>query len=205
MTYRDISKGEAMRYGYARVSSEQQHLDRQIEALKAAGVDDRCIFSDKESGAKESRPELDKLIGTLREGDTLVIVSFDRLARSTSQLLSLTERFKESGVDLVSLKERIDTSTPQGKLFFTISAAFAEFERSIIKERQAEGIAVAKRKGVRFGRPPIDEEKMRAAVWAYRNTSESVADIAKNTGVNRSSLYRYLKENGIERSGVGKQ
>lgn len=194
-----------MKYGYARVSSEQQHLDRQVEALKAAGVDDRCIFSDKESGAKESRPELDRLIGTLREGDTLVIVSFDRLARSTSQLLSLTERFKESGVDLVSLKERIDTSTPQGKLFFTISAAFAEFERSIIKERQAEGIAVSKRKGVRFGRPPIDEEKMRAAVWAYQNTPESVAVIAKNTGVNRSSLYRYLKENGIGRCGTGKQ
>lgn len=189
-----------MRFGYARVSTREQHLDRQIVALEAAGVDPANIYQDKESGAKASRPALDELLKVLREGDTLVIMSFDRLARSTRQLLELSERFDRQGVNLVSLHENIDTTTPQGKLFFTISAAFAEFERELIKERQREGIETAKAKGVKFGRPETDPEDMDAAIRMYRAGGVSVAEICKRTGVSRAALYRKLKADGISRA-----
>lgn len=127
-------------FGYIRVSTAEQNEARQVEALKAAGVEDKYLFIDKISGVKASRPALDDMLGKLREGDTVAVVSFDRLARSTKQLLSLAEQFEDMGVNLVSLHEQIDTRSAQGKLFFTISAAFAEFERSIIKQRQAEGL-----------------------------------------------------------------
>lgn len=188
-----------MIFGYARVSTREQHLDRQLEALKKAGVDSANVFCDKESGAKASRPALDDLLSRLRGGDTLVIVSFDRLARSTAQLLSLTEEFRQTGVNLISLKEQIDTSTPQGKFFFTITAAVAEFEREIIKERQAEGIATSKERGVKFGRPATDAEKMDTAVKLYQGGGLSVAKICERTGVSRAALYRKIKAEGITR------
>lgn len=188
-----------MRFGYARVSTAEQHLDRQLAALEAAGVERGNIFCDKMSGAKADRPQLEELLSRLRDGDTVVIVSFDRLARSTRQLLELSERFRAGGVNLVSLHESIDTTTPQGKLFFTISAAFAEFEREIIRERQREGIEVAKAKGVRFGRPETDPVSMDSATRLYQAGGVSVSEICQRTGVSRAALYRKLKQDGITR------
>lgn len=186
-----------MRLGYARVSTKEQNLDRQLDQLEAAGVDK--IFSDKISGAKESRPELDKLLTTLREGDTVIVCSYDRLARSSKQLFDLAEKFEANGVALVSLKEGTDTSTPQGRFFFAMCAAMAQFERELIKERQAEGIAAAKARGRKFGRPATDASKMEKAIKLYRNGGISVSEICQSTGVSRAPLYRALKDKGIKR------
>ena len=186
-----------MRYGYARVSTQEQNLERQLSALNAANVD--RIFTDKESGAKASRKGLNELLSLLREGDVVIVHSFDRLARSTRQLLDLSEKFKALGVDFISLKEQVDTSTPQGKLYFTISSAFAEFEREMIRQRQAEGIAnyKAKHNGKGAGRPRISDEKKEAVVKLYEGGMTSQDDIASTLGLSRSSVHNILKARGL--------
>lgn len=184
---------QGYKFGYARVSATDQSLDRQIEALKAQGIEDTRIFTDKISGVKESRPGLDDMISRLRPGDSVTVLSFDRAARSTKQLIALAETLQNMDVDFVSTKEQIDTTTPQGKLFFTISAAFAEFERDMIKQRQAEGIAIAKANGKYRGKPPVDETKLDAAMSLFRDRDKnglSVREIAETTGVSRSTIYR---------------
>lgn len=186
-------------FGYARVSTRHQHEDRQVKALSEYGIRQEDIYVDKVSGLKEHRPALDKLLSLLQEGDTVVVSSFDRLARSTKQLLELAERFQKEGVRLVSLKENLDTSTPQGKLFFTISAAFAEFERSLIEERREEGTEIAKERGVKFGRPESSEEKIEAAISLYLDGKLSVDSIAKTCGISRATIYNKLKARGISR------
>lgn len=186
-------------FGYARVSTRHQHEDRQVKALSEYGIRQEDIYVDKVSGLKEHRPALDKLLSLLQEGDTVVVSSFDRLARSTKQLLELAERFDKEGVRLVSMKENLDTSTPQGKLFFTISAAFAEFERSLIEERREEGTEIARERGVKFGRPESSEEKIEAAISLYLDGKLSVDSIAKTCGVSRATIYNKLKARGISR------
>lgn len=186
------------RFGYARVSAADQSLERQIEALKAQGIEDSRIFTDKISGVKESRPGLDDMLSRLRPGDSVTVLSFDRAARSTKQLIALAETLQSMGVDFASIKERIDTTTPQGKLFFTISAAFAEFERDMIKQRQAEGIAIAKANGKYRGKPPVDETKLDAAMSLFRDRKSnglSVREISETTGVSRSTIYREANKN----------
>lgn len=189
-----------MKFGYARVSTQEQHLDRQLAALDAAGVEPKNVFTDKASGAKADRAALADVLGRLREGDTLVVASFDRLARSTEQLLTLSNELAAQGVNLVSLKEQIDTTTPQGRFFFTVTAAVAEFERELIKERQREGIATARAKGVKFGRPATDAEAMDTAMRLYAAGGVSVAGICERTGVSRAALYRKIKAEGVTRT-----
>lgn len=190
-----------MRIGYARVSSASQNLSRQIEALKAAGVNEENIFQEKESGASGERMEFERMLDFLREGDAVVVCSFDRLARSTKDLLQLAETLEGRGVDLVSLSEQIDTSTPQGKLFFTISAAFAEFERAIIRERQAEGIAIAKAQGRMGGRPRVPKEKLDVACALYQEGSYKMSEIEKIAGCSYGTIYREINRRGIEHRG----
>lgn len=180
-------------FGYCRVSSESQNLARQIDALKAAGVEERYLFTEKVSGAKSSRPELDRMLSLLRSGDTVVISSLDRLARSTKQLLELAERFDSDGVALVSLHENLDTSTPQGKFIYTVMAAMAEMERSLTRERQREGIEAAKARGESGGRPRVDKETIRKALTLYHSGNYSVSQVCKETGIGTSTLYRYLR------------
>lgn len=184
--------GNCTTYAYARVSTVEQNLARQMEAFAAHGVDKANIFSDKMSGSIERRPALDDLISRLRRGDTVVVMSFDRLARSTRQLLELSERFCEMGVNLVSLKENLDTGTPQGKLFFTISSAFAEFERAIIRERQAEGIAAARAEGRPMGRPraKVDEGSLNLMVHMESLGEITAADAAKRLGISERTYRR---------------
>ena len=186
-----------MIFGYARVSTKELNLDRQLDQLNSAGVE--RIFSDKISGAKEQRPEPDKMLDALREGDTVVICSYDRLARSSKQLFDLAERFEREGVALVSLKEGTNTATPQGRFFFAMCAAMAQFERELIKERQAEGIAAAKARGRKFGRPSTDADKMDTALRLYQDGGLSVKEICERAGVSRAPLYRAIKERGIIR------
>ena len=186
-----------MDFFYARVSTVEQNLDRQLAIAKEKGFSDNCIFADKISGAKEDRPALNDLLSRLREGDSITVLSLDRLARSTLQLYKLADEFDRQGVSLISLKESVDTSTAQGKLFFGICAVFAEFERALIKERQAEGIAVAKEKGVKLGRKPTDKNKKDVAVTLYLNTDKSVNDICAQVGIGRSTFYNVLAERNI--------
>jgi len=146
--------------GYARVSTQDQNLDAQLDALKSAGAE--RIYSDKISGAARTRPELDQMMEHLRDGDVVVVAKYDRLARSPSNLLQIVEGFKEKGTGFQSLAEDIDTTTPSGKLIFHVFGSIAEFERERISERTKEGLEAAKRRGKRRGRPlPLPERKKR--------------------------------------------
>jgi len=177
-------------FGYARVSTEAQNLDRQLDALKRYGVD--SIYNEKMTGTKKDRPELMKMLDRITEGDTIVIESLSRLGRSTKDLIELVELFERKKVHLVSLKEPIDTSTPTGKLLFTLMSALAQFERDTIAERTREGLRSARARGRIGGRPKIDEAKVKQAVKLYNTRQYSVKEIEELTGVKKATLYRNL-------------
>ena len=177
-------------FGYARVSTEQQNLDRQLDMLTQYGVD--YIFNEKMTGTKRDRPELNKLLDRLMAGDTVVVESLSRLGRSTKDLIELVELFEKKQVHLVSLKEQIDTSTPAGKLLFTLMSAIAQFERDVIAERTREGLNAAR--GRIGGRPRANQQKVRQAVKLYQTGQYSVREIEELTGVKKSTLYRRLDE-----------
>lgn len=181
-----------MIYGYARVSTADQNLDRQIIALKHWEVDE--IFTEKMSGTKKNRPELDRLLGLLEAGDTVIVESLSRLGRSTKNLIELVELFQEKGVHLVSLKESIDTTTPSGKLLFTLMSAIAQFERDIIAERTAEGLSAARARGRVGGRPRTKKEKLAPALRLYATGEYTLKEIEEITGIKKSTLYRYLQK-----------
>lgn len=174
--------------GYARVSTEAQNLDRQLDALKRYGVD--SIYNEKMTGTKKDRPELMKMLDRITEGDTIVIESLSRLGRSTKDLIELVELFERKKVHLVSLKESIDTSTPTGKLLFTLMSALAQFERDVIAERTKEGLKSARARGRMGGRPRFDEAKVKQAVKLYNTRQYSVKEIEELTGVKKATLYR---------------
>lgn len=180
-------------FGYARVSTEQQNLDRQIDALQKYGVD--LIFNEKMTGTKRNRPELSKLLDRMTEGDTVVIESLSRLGRSTKDLIELTELFQSKGVHLVSLKESIDTNTSTGKLLFTLMSAIAQFERDVIADRTREGLRAARVRGRVGGRPRISADAVKKAVKLYRTGQYSIREIEELTGVKKSTLYRNLQKN----------
>ena len=189
-----------VRFAYARVSSKEQCLDRQLEMFYSVGIDRKNVFCDKISGVKKDRPALNDLLSRLRKGDSVTVVSFDRLARSTKQLFEISEQLEEMGVDLISLKENVDTSTPQGKLVFQIFASISEFQRNIIRENQREGIEIAKRDGKMKGRPKVSKDKLDAAISLYVNSDTSVRQIEKTIGISRGTLYKELKARGLSRS-----
>lgn len=181
-------------FGYARVSTKQQNELRQVEQLKEYGIAEEDIYTDKISGVRQDRPAMKDLMKQLREGDTLVILSFDRLARSLHDLLDYVERFEALGVNLVSLKEKIDTTTPQGKLWLNIAGSFAQYERDMIRQRQAEAYQIAKENGKSIGRPKKNEEAKRAAIALYEKGEMSVSEILAATGLSKATFYRALKE-----------
>lgn len=175
-------------FGYARVSTEQQNLDRQLDLLKAHGVD--YIYNEKMTGTRKDRPELTKLLDRMTEGDTVVIESLSRLGRSTKDLIELVELFEKRGIHLVSLKESIDTSTSTGKLLFTLMSAIAQFERDVIADRTREGLKAARARGRRGGRPGTDVNKLRQALKLYETRQHTVREIEELTGVKKATLYR---------------
>lgn len=179
-------------FGYARVSTEQQNLDRQLDMLTQYGVD--YIFNEKMTGTKRNRLELNKLLDRLMAGDTIVVESLSRLGRSTKDLIELVDLFEKKQVHLVSLKEQIDTSTPAGKLLFTLMSAIAQFERDVIAERTREGLNAARARGRVGGRPRANEQKVKQAVKLYQTGQYSVREIEELTGVKKSTLYRYKME-----------
>ena len=179
-------------FGYARVSTEQQNLDRQLDMLQQYGVD--YLYNEKMTGTKRNRPELEKLLERLTEGDTVVVESLSRLGRSTKDLIWLMETFNNKGVNLVSLKESIDTTTSTGKLLFTLMSALAQFERDVLADRTREGLAAARARGRKGGRRPVDKEAVCKAVKLYKTKQYTVSEITELTGVRKTTLYKNLHE-----------
>lgn len=188
-----------MKIGYGRVSSQEQHPEAQEDALLLAGCEK--VFIDKASGKLASRPELDKALLMLREGDSLVITKLDRLGRSLKNLITLSEELKERGVALVVLDQGIDTSTPIGRMFYQILGAVAEFERELIVERTHDGLAAARARGRVGGRKKALKPRQAAlAREMYDELGEdgkrkhTVQHIAEELGVSRPTIYRYLEK-----------
>jgi len=181
-----------MNIGYARVSGNNQNLDMQLDALTKA--DCIKIFEEKETGRRKDRPELKSMIEMLREGDRVIVYKLDRIGRSTKHLIELIELFREKGVEFVSLHENIDTSTPTGRLFFHFMAALAEFEREMIIERTKSGLAAARSRGKKGGRPRTDKKQIDKALKLYDSKAYSVKEITDLTGISHQTLYRYLRQ-----------
>lgn len=180
-----------MKIGYCRVSTDDQDLNAQVIELSNFGCSK--IISDVASGIKQ-RVELDKLLKSgLREGDTLVVYRLDRLGRSLSDLLNIFKVLNEKQIYFVSLSENIDTSTPQGKLLFSISGAFAEYERSIISERTKLGLKYAKKRGIKLGRPKGINSDIALYALDLKNKGKSAKDISNILKISKSTVYRYLK------------
>jgi DNA invertase Pin-like site-specific DNA recombinase len=175
--------------GYARVSTRDQNLNPQIDALKAAGAE--TIFREKISGARADRPQLAKLMASLKAGDIVTVTKLDRLGRSTRELLELIERIGKAGASFRSLGDPLwDTSSSQGRLLSTLLAAIADFERDLIRERTGAGRERAMAAGVKFGRKPKLSDYQRAEAVKRRAAGETLADIAKSYGVSLTMISR---------------
>lgn len=180
--------------GYVRVSTEEQHEDRQLVTMEKYGVEK--IFQEKVSGKNTDRPELQRMLyDFVREGDTIVIHDFSRLARSTKDLLGIVELLQEKKVTLISAKENVDSSTPTGKLMLTMIGAINEFERANLLERQREGIAIAKKKGVYKGRKKIDFPKNWNDIYPkWKNREITGTKAMELLGLKRNTFYKLVKE-----------
>lgn len=179
-------------YGYARVSTQQQDLIRQLDMLKEYNCTE--ILTEKMSGTKAERPELIRLKDKVRPGDRLVIESFSRLGRSTKDLIELVEYFENKGVKLISIKENFDTNTPQGKLMLTVFQAFSQFERDLIVQRTKEGLESARARGRKGGRPPVKGKNIEKALKLYDSKEYSISQIVAMTGISQATLYRYIRK-----------
>ena len=191
--------GTAMLIGYARVSTADQSLNLQRDALLAAGCPDNRVYTDITSGAKADRPGLEAALHDLREGDTLVVWKLDRLGRSLRHLVDTVHALDARGVGFKSLQEHIDTTTPGGKLIFHVFAALAEFERDLIGERTKAGLTAARARGRRGGRKPALTTKQIALAKSMKaDPHNSIADICATLKISKRTLYRYTGEHHAE-------
>ena len=180
-----------MKIGYARVSTADQHLIMQEDALKSAGCEE--IYTDVISGVKSQRPGLDKALNYAREGDTIVVWKLDRLGRSIQHLIQTITSLIEKKIGFKSLQENIDTSTSGGKLIFHIFGALAEFERDLIQERTQAGLKAARARGKMGGRPPLlNTRQINRMIEMYDEQKNTVAEICKIYNISRPSFYNYL-------------
>ncbi len=180
-----------MLVGYARVSTQEQTLDLQRDALEEAGCG--RLFTDTISGARAERPGLDEALSFLRPGDTLVVWRLDRLGRSLQHLLEIVALLQERGVGFRSITESIDTTSSGGKLIFHVFGALAEFERDLIRERTRAGLAAARARGRKGGRPrSLDARRVAMARALHADKGNTIEEICKTLRVSRSTLYRYL-------------
>jgi DNA invertase Pin-like site-specific DNA recombinase len=189
------AKQQTRMVGYARVSTNGQELQLQLDALRKAGCAKQSIFTDKVSGSKSARPGLDECLAYLKPGDTLVVWRLDRLGRSVRHLIDVVEDLRQRGVGFKSICDgAIDTTTASGKLIFHIFTALAEFERSLIQERTNAGLAAARARGRLGGRKPIspDDPRVQTARTLHADKKMPVGDICKTLKVSRATLYRYL-------------
>jgi DNA invertase Pin-like site-specific DNA recombinase len=181
-----------MLIGYARISTTDQTLALQQDALTTAGCD--RIFTDTASGARTDRPGLTEALSHVRSGDTLVVWRLDRLGRSLAHLIEAVRELQERGVHFRSLQEQLDTSTSGGKLVFHVFGALAEFERDLIRERTTAGLAAARARGRRGGRRPLSPQKIQQLRTLAADKKNQVADICKTLSISRATFYRYAKQ-----------
>lgn len=177
-----------MKIGYIRVSTQEQNTMRQEALMEALGVDE--VYIDRMSGKNANRPELQKMMEYVRKGDTVIVESISRFARNTRDLLELVERLTAKGVEFVSKKEAIDTTTPTGKFMLTVFGAVAELEREYILQRQREGIAIAKANGVYKGRKPIEHPEFERIVLLWRGGKLTAVEAMKRLNMKPSTFYR---------------
>lgn len=185
-----------MLIGYARVSTIEQNLDRQIDALKEAGVDERNIYQEKVTGTKADRPELKRMLDMLREGDVVIISDLTRISRSTKDLLDIIEKVKTKGASIRSLKDTwLDTTSdnPYNQFLLTVMSGLSQLERDLISQRTKEGLASARARGRNGGRPSKQNEKGEV-VRVLANSGMRIVDIVKETGLSRSTVNRILRE-----------
>ena len=181
-----------MKIGYIRVSTQEQNTIRQEVLMKSLGVDE--VYIDRMSGKNTNRPELKKMMEYVRKGDTVIVESISRFARNTRDLLELVERLTAKGVEFVSKKEAIDTTTPTGKFMLTVFGAVAELEREYILQRQREGIAIAKANGIYRGRKPIQRPEFNQVVSLWRSGELTAAEAMRRLDMKSSTFYRRAKE-----------
>jgi DNA invertase Pin-like site-specific DNA recombinase len=180
-----------MLIGYARISTTDQTLALQKDALNAAGCD--RMFTDTASGSRSDRPGLTEALSYVRSGDILVVWRLDRLGRSLAHLIAMVRELQEQGVHFRSLQEQLDTSTSGGKLVFHVFGALAEFERDLIRERTMAGLAAARARGRQGGRPGLSAEKVRQLRSLGADGANSVLSICRTLRISRATFYRYLK------------
>lgn len=182
-----------MRRGYARVSTVEQNLDRQVIALQEAGCE--VIYQEKITGTTKDRTELKRLLAELQEGDTVIVKELTRVSRSTLDMLDLVQQITEKGCYIRSLSESwLDTGSPTGELMLTLMAGIAQFERRLLLQRCNEGRAIAVAKGVKMGRPKQSGKQMEYAIELYKNKEMSIRKICEVTGVSKATLCRRIKE-----------
>lgn len=184
-----------MIFGYARVSTQDQNLEMQLDALHQYGCEK--IFQEKITTRKKDRPELEEVLKMLRPGDKVVIYKLDRISRSTKHLIELSDFFENKGVQFVSLQDSIDTSTPMGRFFFRVMASIAELERDIISERTKAGLSAARARGRNGGRPKADKKKVDIALEMYHSKKFSISQIVETTGISQATLYRKLNSKSL--------
>lgn len=190
-----------MRIGYARVSTQDQNLDRQRDLLTQDGCE--RIYEEKGSGAKSDRPELMRLLDALRASDVVVVTELSRLSRSVRDLFTIVGKVNEAGAEIKSLKEPwLDTTTPQGRLLFTFFSGISEFERELIRQRTLEGLAAARARGHNGGHPALNRAVVERALKMYDSKKFTIKEISDTTGISKSALYAYVrarKDNNGER------
>ena len=186
-----------MLIGYARISTHDQNLDLQKDALEKAGC--KKIYVEQMSGSSRIRPELEKTLEMLRNGDTLVVWRLDRLGRSLKHLIELITKLEQREIGFKSLMESMDTTTSGGKLVFHIFGALAEFEHNLIKERTSAGLAAARARGRNGGRPlKLDEKKRELAIKLYNERERSIKEICQIMGISKPTLYAYIHKHDKE-------
>lgn len=186
-----------MRIGYARCSTQEQKLDRQIDQLKEEGCE--RIYEEKASGKDAARPELARMLDALREGDVVITSELTRLSRSVRDLFQIVDQIHGVGAQVKSLKEPwLDTTTPQGRLVFTFFAGISEFERELVRQRTLEGLSSARARGHNGGHPTLDGKKVALALKMYNAKTCTVSEITKATGISKSALYSYIRNQRAE-------
>jgi DNA invertase Pin-like site-specific DNA recombinase len=179
-------------FGYARVSTTDQHLELQRDALNKYGVDE--ILEEKISTRKENRPQLELLLTKLRAGDSVIIYKLDRLSRSLKELIKLSDFFSKNNINFISLRENIDTTTASGRFFFTVLAGIAQFERDLISERTKAGLNAARARGRIGGRKKTPEHILKLAYTMWQSKEYSMKQICEQTHICYETIYRYIRK-----------
>ncbi len=196
----EIISEKKMLIGYARVSTEEQSLNRQIDMLVDYGVDKRNIYQEKISGMKSNREQLDKMIEELQEKDTVIITDLTRISRSTKDLLNIIDKIKDKGASIKSIKDTwLDTTSdnPYNSFLLTVMSGLSQLERDLISQRTKEGLKSAKARGRNGGRPSKRNDKADTVGLLYKE-GYKIVDIVKQTGLSRATVYRTLKDLGLK-------